>query len=147
MFLILLYFYVDLLVRYGAPYFAVTRLVFPLIPFAFIGVLRALALMKKFKLDLDGLIRVSFLLLVLINITNVAIERNFNDDVFVLPVNSELINWMKLHLKLNDHFMFCKPRALALFTDRVGAAPWLSLNRSFIFCKGSMTWGYLTLLH
>jgi len=132
------FFYISMLIfwsGYGAPYFAVTRLVFPLIPFAFIGVLRALALMKKFKLDLDGLIRVSFLLLVLINITNVAIERNFNDDVFVLPVNSELINWMKLHLKLNDHFMFCKPRALALFTDRVGAAPWVIPEQKLHFLQ------------
>jgi len=111
------------------------RYVLPLLPFVFWGFWRLLDFLKRFKLDFYALARVIFLVLLLINFTNIAINRNFNDDVFSLPENSELVNWIKQNMKPGEHFMFWKPRALALFTQREGTAPWISLGQEGYFIQ------------
>ena len=102
-----------------------TRFVLPLLPFIFWGGLRFVGMMKNFKIDLLGAARVAFLVLLLINATNLFFNRDFDDDVFNSPVNSEMINWLKSNMKPNEHFMFWKPRAVGLLIGREGTAPWI----------------------
>ena len=112
------FFYISLLIFWSGFTMSpdgFTRFVLPLLPFVFLGSWR---LLKRWA-------RVVFLVLLLINLTNVIINWDFNDDVFNLPVNSELVNWVKQNMKPNEHFMFWKPRALALLTQREGTPPWI----------------------
>jgi 4-amino-4-deoxy-L-arabinose transferase-like glycosyltransferase len=122
------FFYISLLIFWSGFTMSpdgFTRFVLPLLPYVFISGRRFLAFLKRFKLDCHGCASVVFLVLLLINLTNVIINLDFNDDVFNLPENRELVNWVKQNMRPNEHFMFWKPRALALLTERTGAPPWI----------------------
>lgn len=123
------FFYLCLLVFWSGfmdPPKAFCRFVLPLLPFIFIGVKRVLVcLNEKFRLSFFSLARIAFLVLLLINATNMIINWNFNDDVWNLPENKELVGWIKGHMEPAEYFMFWKPRALAFLTGREGTAPWI----------------------
>jgi hypothetical protein len=123
------FFYISLSILWSwiitTPPDAFTRYVLPLLPFVFIGSRR---LPRAW-------VRVVFLVLLLINLTNVAINWDFNDDVLNLPENSELVNWAKQNMKPSEHFMFWKPRALALLTQREGAPPWIFPDQKRYFMQ------------
>jgi hypothetical protein len=132
------FFYLSLLIFWsgnGDPVTAFTRFVIPLLPFVFISSLRLFSFLKQFKLDCRAWARVAFIVLLLINISNVIINWDFNDDVFNIPVNYELVNWVKQNVKPNEHFMFWKPRALALLTEREGTAPWIFPHQELHFMQ------------
>jgi len=130
------FFYISMLIiesGFSQPPAAFTRFIFPLLPFAFAGSRRLLSSLERFKFGFSQAARVAFLVLLLINVTNVIINRDFNDDVFNFPVNSELVNWVKQNMKPEERFMFFRPRALALLTGREGTAPWLSPGQRPLF--------------
>lgn len=62
-------------------------------------------------------------LLIFLNTFNIASAYQFNDDVVLKPQNQELFHWVRDNLKEEDRYIFQAPRALALFTHRVGAPP------------------------
>ncbi len=130
------FFYMSLLIIWSGiptPPDAFTRYILPLLPFAFTGGWRLLVFLKRFKIDSHGWARMIFLVLLLLNLTNVIYNWNFNDDVLDLPANRELVAWIKQNMKPNEHFMFWKPRALALMTGRVGMPPWISPDQEPYF--------------
>ena len=122
------FFYISLLIFWSGFTMSpdgFTRFVLPLLPFVLIG---SRSLPK-------GWVRVAFVVLLLINLTNVIINWDFNDDVFNLPENSELVHWVKQNMKPNEHFMFWKPRALALLTQREGTPPWIFPDQKRYFMR------------
>jgi len=63
------------------------------------------------------------LFLVLVIVHNVAITllvRSYNDDEILQPSARELTTWVRNHLGHQDHYLFFKPRPLALLTGRTG---------------------------
>lgn len=112
-----------------------TRFVLPLLPFVFISIGRLSEFLKQFKFDFSPWVRVVFLVLLLINISNIIINRDFNDDVFNVPENIALFDWIKQNMKPEEHFMFWKPRALALFTQREGTPPWIYADQQRYFIQ------------
>jgi len=132
------FFYISLLILWSGitvPPDAFSRFVFPLVPFIFIGSKRLLDVLRRYKLDLLPLARVVFLVLLLINLSNLIIIWNFNDDVFNVPENAELVSWVKHHMAPQEHFMFSKPRALALLTERTGMPPWIFPDQQRYFIQ------------
>jgi hypothetical protein len=120
--------YITLLILWSgntSPPDAFTRFIFPVLPFAFWGALRLFKFADGYHLRLHGLARVFLLILLLINLSNVVINWDFNDDMLDLPANKGLVNWVEQNTKPDEHFMFWKPRALALLTRREGTAPWI----------------------
>jgi hypothetical protein len=112
------FFYISLLILWSGFTMSpggFSRFVLPLLPFVFIVGKRLLRLGAT----------VVFVVLLLINLTKVIINLDFNDDVFNLPENKELVNWVNQNMDPNEHFMFWKPRAMALLTQRIGAPPWI----------------------
>lgn len=61
-----------------------------------------------------------FLIFILQNIFIIASNFNFNDDDIYNKETLEMVQWVKLHIKPEDHYMFAKPRALGLLTQRIG---------------------------
>lgn len=104
---------------------AFTRFVLPLVPFTFIAAWRFLKFLWRPNFDSGGWGRIIFLVLLLINISNIAINWNFNDDMIGRPDTRQMAAWLNQHTKPDEHFMFWKPRALALLSQRTGTAPWI----------------------
>ncbi len=55
------------------------------------------------------------------NILSTALCYDFNDDQIYKPQNRELADWVRENLAEDEHYMFSKPRALGILTDRLGA--------------------------
>lgn len=111
------FFYLSLLVVWSGftmPPGAFTRFVLPLLPFVFISIWRP-----------GSLARIAFLVLLVINVTNIMINWDFNDDAINRPQTKAMAAWLKENTRPEEHFMFWKPRALALLTARTGTAPWI----------------------
>jgi hypothetical protein len=97
------------------------RYTLPLIPFVFIG---TYLLFERF--NLHSLLRIFFSVILVLNIINVILMYDFNDDSLRSKSNAEMMTWVKDNTQNDQHFMFWKPRAVALMTGRVGTAPWFS---------------------
>jgi hypothetical protein len=54
------------------------------------------------------------------NIAQTAYYWTFDDDVFSRPETREMVTWVKENIPINEHYVFQKPRSLALFTERTG---------------------------
>jgi len=61
-----------------------------------------------------------FLFLILQNIFVIVSNFKFNDDDIYKEDTMEMMQWVKLHIKPEDNYMFSKPRALGLLTHRIG---------------------------
>lgn len=70
-----------------------------------------------------AIIRGALAFLIFVNITNIASNFRFNDDVIYHDGRQELFAWVREHIAPNEYFMFQRPRFLALMTGRVGTMP------------------------
>ncbi|MFA5087709.1 MAG: glycosyltransferase family 39 protein [Candidatus Omnitrophota bacterium] len=74
-----------------------------------------------------------FMLLILQNIFVIGTQWEFNDDGVFQKDSFEMMSWVEKNLKENEHYMFYKPRALSLFTGRIGAPFW-------VYARDSQEW-------
>ena len=65
-----------------------------------------------------------FLFLILQNLFVIVSNFNFNDDDIYKKESLEMLQWVELHIKPEDNYMFSKPRALRLLTNRMGHNFW-----------------------
>jgi len=112
-----------------------TRYVLPLLPFTFICIWRLFLFLKERQINLSGCLRVIFLVLLLMNVTNIVVNWEHNTDVLNLRETRELVYWVDQNMKPNEHYMFSNPRALALLTKRVGTFPWITIDQNSRFIQ------------
>jgi hypothetical protein len=70
------------------------------------------------------------LFLILQNIFVIASDFKFNNDDIFQKDSLEMMQWVKLHIKPNENYMFSRPRALGLLTHRTGYSFWTSKDNS-----------------
>ena len=75
-----------------------------------------------------GWIKTVLYTLMVLNIINILSIFNFNDDIISKKENQELFAWVKENTQPQEHYMFWRPRAMALLTGRIGTAPWVHPN-------------------
>ncbi len=63
---------------------------------------------------------VIFLFLILQNVFVIAANFKFNDDDIYQKEALEMMQWVKLHIKPGENYMFSHPRALGFLTHRTG---------------------------
>ncbi len=83
-----------------------------------------LASAKDFKVGERVLVGV-LMLLICQNIFVTAGRWTFKDDDIYQPETLEMASWVADHVPPTEHYMFRKPRALKLLTNRVGTAYWV----------------------
>ncbi len=118
---------------------AFARFMLPLLPIVFIQ------MYSVYKLSIWGRLRFNlcFILIwicLIVNVYNIYFNRNFNDSVLTRG-NVEMIEWVKNNVSIDEHFMFRRPRFLALMTGRVGAAPLASSQQRGNFDERIATLG------
>ena len=86
-----------------------------IIPIAIYGV-------KKVKIGFQKVVLFIFLILIAQNIFVIGSNFKFNDDDIYQKESLEMAQWVTIHLKSDERYMFAKPRALWLLTHRVGAS-------------------------
>lgn len=102
---------------------AFTRFILPLAPIVFISAPRCVNAAGALRPLARSALRIVFLVLLGVNVSNIYINWAFNDDMIGTRQTREMAAWVKDNLGPQEHFMFSKPRALALLTGRVGTAP------------------------
>jgi len=66
-----------------------------------------------------------FMVLILLNIFTIFANFKFNDDAILTKDALEMMRFVELNIKPGEFYMFNKPRALGLFTQRLGASFWV----------------------
>lgn len=104
---------------------------FPIFPYLFIVVLRNLRSMENvlFKKDLKTPIVNSICALLIVggivfNVFFIAKDYNFDDDVLREPDSVQLFDWVRNNVGIDEHYLFYRPRTIALMTEKVGASLW-----------------------
>ncbi len=62
------------------------------------------------------------IVLIFLNVSSLAIHFDFNSDAIHQPQSLQLFEWIRNSTRPSERFMFGKPRALCLLTDRPSAA-------------------------
>jgi hypothetical protein len=63
--------------------------------------------------------------LIVQNVYSISSNFRFNDDDIYKKESLEMAGWVMKNIPADQHYMFYKPRALALLTQRTGAAFWV----------------------
>ncbi len=98
------------------------RFVLPILP----GVLCLLLFLYKRFGMFRHIFRLFFVVVLVANIYDIWIVKDLSDDVITNSQTMEMSHWVRDNLKEDEHYMFFKPRALALLSGRTGTAPWLT---------------------
>lgn len=61
-----------------------------------------------------------FLILIIQNVFLIVSNLKFNDDDIYQKDSLAMMNWVEIHIKPGENYMFSKPRALGLLTHRIG---------------------------
>ena len=99
-----------------------------IIPIAIYGV-------KKVKIGFQKVVLFIFLILIAQNIFVIGSNFKFNDDDIYQKESLEMAQWVTIHLKSDERYMFAKPRALWLLTHRVGASFWVHAEDKDVWYK------------
>ena len=132
------FFYLGMLFVWSAFPNSVTeyvRFIYPILGIVFIFVIENGILFsqkvigsEQFKLAVHFLLKCILIVIILINILNIVVIRNFNDDVLFQKDTAEMFEWVRNNIGEDEHYMFWKPKPAALMTGRIGMAPWVTLK-------------------